>query len=149
MIPQCIHLGFTGEDLEGSQLEILDAVDVPAIPPVGHDEPVDHRHTLGRRGEEIPYVDTAGDGGLDRRPFFAQCVGRCRANRGVLSAQELFSLDRPGQKLAVENEPTGRELVPEPGPVDSGSYSSEKGRLRGTVGKERSTGAGEDAARRL
>ncbi len=63
---------------------------------------------FGRLGEQA--------GGLGQRG-----PGR-GADRGVLVPEQVPGLDRPGHQLAVEQHPSGAQLVPEPGRADPGAY---------------------------
>src|SRR5215207_4348940 len=104
-----------GEDVERGQAQVLDrgdrpdvaavgvgvALDVPAAAALGLEQAGDveaARRALLQGGDRG--VETGAGGGADAR---------------VLAADQLAGLRRPGQQLAVEQQPAGVELVPEPG----------------------------------
>ena len=108
------------------------ALDVPAAAALGLEQLGDveaaPRALLqgGDRG-----VEAGAGGGADAR---------------VLAADQLAGLGRPGQQLAVEQQPAGVELVPEPGRLGGAADVGERGLGLSAVVEEGTAGAGVDRA---
>jgi len=107
-----VHHAFAGQDLEGSDLQIVDGGDVPAVPAVGGHETVDHRRPLPSAFTQAVGFDPPG---LHPAEHPLLCGQRSRGRgpyRGVLLPKELFGFRRPRQQLRIEYEPVRAQLVP-------------------------------------
>ena len=143
---------FGGEHLERREREAVEPVDRPAVAAVRVDEPLGHRRAVRRRAAAsgARVVDASGRRRRARRARPRKRRGRGRADRRVLRAQQLLGLGRPRQQLAVEHEPVGRELVPQPGRGRRASRTRSSSAASSVASvKNASAGARVDRARRV
>src|SRR5260370_5717557 len=141
---QRVPRALPGQDLERRELEIADGADRPAVAAVGRDEL--RRRLLALPGalQQASHVDAAGGGRGQDRALGVQRRGGCGTDRRVLAAEQFPGLRRPGQQLAVEGEPVGPELVPQPCRPDRAGDAAEQFPLNVAVGEERPPGPGVD-----
>ena len=120
--------------------------DRPAVAPVGVDV------TLGRASGALavaleqraqrPAPRAAGRARARRTASGERRARRRRPTGGVLAAEQLLRLRRPGHQLAVEADPVGLELLPEAGGVERRAHAVEQLRLERRVVEEAPAGAG-------
>lgn len=106
------------KQLERRQLDAVQAGGGPDVAAVAVGERLrvaDSRHGPGQQFGDIG--PACGDG-LEHTDRSGQRGAGGGADRGVLVAEELVGLDRPGQQLGVQQEPVGVELAPQSGVVD-------------------------------
>jgi hypothetical protein len=135
---------FSGEDDEGSELEVVGLVDRPAVPAVGVDEAIDGENPLLGAVGEVGDVDAS----VQRcRQQFAGAGGHGVAGRThgcVLTAEQLLGLGAPREQLGVERQPVGVEDVPEIRRADGCPGAFDDLGLPCRIGEERSPCAGVD-----
>ena len=103
---------FAGEQVEGRDLEIVDAVDRPGIGGPGLAVADGAIEALGEARFEPARVDAMRAGRRDGRRGSAEAVDRRCRNRFVLAGDEARGLRRPGHDLGVEQQPVGAQFVP-------------------------------------
>jgi hypothetical protein len=106
-----VHRRFACQQVKRSELDVRDALDWPAISPIGVDEPV------GVVGATMEALEQGFDGDARRACAFesAQRLAKPRAgggaDGGVLLAQQLLRLCRLWHQLAVEKQPIGLQPI--------------------------------------
>jgi len=144
-MPEVILVGVDGslarQQVERGQLQVGQRFDRPAVAAVGVDIATRHVGAVAIALQERCHLRAAlcslGQGVHCLRQHH---TGR-RADRGILPAQEVLGLGRPGQQFAVQADPVCRQLSPEVGLRQPPLHLCQQHRLQGGIVEEAATGA--------